>query len=402
MQYNVKAIRSTGETYDTVIEAEDKGALFQIIKNEGATLVSASEAKVHRGLSLSKISFGGVKMRDKINFARNLGSMLDAGLPTSRALSVMERQAKAGKFKSMLTDVINEIGTGKTLSDSMLKYQNIFSPLFISMVRAGEESGSLAQSLKVVAGQLESSYLLTKKIRGAMMYPAIIMFAMVVISFFMLTYVVPTLTATFRELNVELPTSTKIVIGLSEFLKNNTILAIFLMIGVLVGGYLFLKTAAGKRTLHYTVLRIPVIGKIAKEINAARTARTMASLLSAGVDLVVATQITRDVLQNTYYKEVLVRIEERIQKGEPMSQVFSEREDLYPAFVAEMVAVGEETGKLAGMLLSIASYYEGEVDQKTKDMSTIIEPFLMIVIGAAVGFFALSMITPIYSLGSNI
>lgn len=404
-KFQVKAINKNGETYESTLEGATKYALYDIVRGEGGTIVSAEEIKEGKsgaGFSFSLSFLSRIKTREKIFFARNLGAMLEAGLSASRALAVMEKQSKNKKLKKVLSDITTSISSGKTLAESMALFPNVFSSLFVSMVHAGEESGSLAQSLKVIAVQLESSYTLTKKIRGALMYPSIILFAMVVIAFFMLTFVVPTLSATFEELHVELPLSTRIVIGTSNFLKNNTILAILLVVGIGTGIYFLARTKEGKRFFDWFVLHIPLISPLVKQVNAARTARTYASLLSSGVDMVAATQIARDVIQNSYYKEVLVEAEKVIIKGEPLSDVFSRREDLYPTFVAEMVSVGEETGQLASMFKSVAVFYENEVDQKTKDMSTIIEPFLMILIGVAVGFFAISMINPIYSLGNNI
>jgi type IV pilus assembly protein PilC len=404
MKFTVKAISKEGQTYETVLEAPDKFALYETMKGTGTSLISATPVGEKKSWN---ISFGGtgstnIKMRDRIIFARNLGAMIQAGLSVSRALTVMERQARNKKFKNIVQEINKSISAGKTLAESMAAYPKVFSKLFTAMVKAGEESGSLAESLKVIATQLENSAALTRKIRGALMYPSIILFAMCGIAFFMLTYVVPTLSATFKEMNAQLPFMTQVVIDLSDFLKDNLILSLAAIIAFFSAIYMLSRLPFGKRFYDWLVLHIPIIGQLTKEINSARTARTMASLLTAGVDMVVATQITQEVLQNSYYKTVLVSVEKRIQKGETISTVFGENAKLYPPFVAEMVSVGEETGQLAQMLLSVASYYETEVDQKTKDMSTIIEPFLMIFIGLAVGFFAVSMITPIYSLSSSI
>jgi type IV pilus assembly protein PilC len=199
-----------------------------------------------------------------------------------------------------------------------------------------------------------------------------------------------------------LPLTTQFIIGLSDFIKNHFFIALLLIIGVAVILYFSSKTTWGGRTIDFVLLRIPVIAPLVKETNAARTARTFSSLLTAGVDVILATQITIDVVQNVYYKEVLTKVKAVIEKGDPIAKVFEENERLYPPFVSEMVAVGEETGQLAGMFLNVATFYETEVEQKTKDMSTIIEPFLMIVIGLAVGIFAVSMIGPIYSIGDAI
>ena len=212
----------------------------------------------------------------------------------------------------------------------------------------------------------------------------------------------PTLTATFRELNVNLPTSTKMVIWFSDFLKNNVLINLVVLLVAGVGSYLFIKTEKGKKILDTLVLRIPVISAIVKDLNSARTARTFSSLLSSGVDVLVAVRITQDVIQNSYYKKVLKEAEVNIEKGDPVSNIFLKHENLYPVFVGEMVSIGEETGKLSEMLKNVAQFYEDEVDQKTKDMSTIIEPFLMVVIGIGVGFFAISMLGPMYSLADAI
>lgn len=406
-KYNVKKIDAAGKVYEEVVDAENQAAINAIVRDQGMTLVSAMEeglvgSKKKFTFNIEINWFNRVKLHDKIVFVRNLGAMLEAGLALSRALTVIEKQTKQKKFKGVVNDLNKSISQGKTLHDSMQLHSDIFTPLMISMVKAGEESGSLAQSLRVVGTQMENSYNLTKKIRGAMMYPMVIVVAMVVIGFFMMTYVVPVLSATFKELNAELPLSTRIIIGTSDFLKANIILSIIAMILAAAGIYFALRTPSGKRFRDYALLHTPVIAPLIKEINSARTARTLSSLLTSGVDVLVAVRITADVLQNSYYKEVMTVIEEKVQKGEPIADVFNSMEHLYPSFVGEMISVGEETGQLAPMLLGVAVFYEGEVDQKTKDMSSVIEPFLMVFIGLVVGVFAVSMIGPIYSLGNNI
>lgn len=404
MLYKFKAKKDTGEIFEETREAKDKFSIYSELKEKGYEVISVEAGQA--AFSFKKFKdinlFSKIGTHEKIIFARNLGAMIDAGLPVSRALSVMERQTKNPKLKQTLSALNNDISSGKTLSDGMKTFPKVFSPLFVSMVKAGEESGSLSQSLKVVASQMDKSYTLQRKVRGAMMYPSIILFAMVVIGALMLTFVVPTLTATFRELEVELPLSTQSIIFVSDILRNHGVLALIILAVVVFITYYSSKTVRGKRFLHSLVLHLPLISPLVKEVNAARTARTLSSLLSSGVDVVEGIGITRDVIQNVYYKEVLDKAKQVIQKGSPMSEVFLERTELYPVFVGEMVNVGEETGKMSEMFMSVAVFYEDEVEQKTKDMSTVIEPILMIVIGAAVGFFALAMMSPTYSLMNNI
>lgn len=402
--FSVTGIRANGDRFTEEMEAVDRPALYERMHASGEKLILAEErySGTLAGVYHKASSFlSSVSLHEKILFARNLSAMLSAGLPLSRALSVAKRQAKP-RFAEIIGTLVEEIRTGGTLSSGLSRHPEVFSSLFSSMVRAGEESGSLAESLRVVGNQMEKSYLLLKKVRGALIYPAIVMTAMVGVAILMLIYVVPSLTATFEELHVDLPFQTQIIISISKFLENHLFLSLFGLLALVVGFIAIVRTPRGKRALDYTLVRIPAIGNIVKETNSARTARTLSSLLSAGVPVLFAIGITRDVLQNSYYKDVLEKAEEATKIGSPMSEVFGKAEKYYPPLVSEMIAVGEETGSVPSMLEKLAIFYEEEVDQKTKDLSTIIEPVLMVVIGAGVGFFALAMITPTYSLMGSI
>ena len=270
------------------------------------------------------------------------------------------------------------------------------------MVRAGEESGGLAESLKTLSIQMERSSALKKKIKGAMIYPAIVLIIMAGIGVLMMIYVMPSITDTFKSLDVELPMTTQVLMATSDFMVANTLATLLAMFGSVASFVYAARTQIGKRILSFVIVRLPVIGTIAKEANAASTARTLSSLLSSGVDVLRALHITQDVVQNYYYKQIIAEAEKRVEKGTPMSEVFIERNDLYPVLVGEMISVGEETGQIAQMLQELAVFYENEVEHKTKDLSTIIEPLLMVFIGGSVGFFALAMIAPIYSISDGI
>ena len=398
--FKFKAEKTSGEQYEAERTATDKFVLYQEIKREGDTVLYAEEVKAKKGFQIPGLGrlFSRVGMKEKIMFAHNLGAMLEAGLALSRALSVIERQTEKKGFKEVVQKISAGINRGITLSEAIKDFPAVFPPLFVSMVKAGEESGSLPKTLKSISTQMMNTYLLQKKIRGAMIYPAIIICVIIGISILMLTYVVPTMTSVFSSLNVELPWNTKLIIYASSAVTNHTILVVTLLVGAAVLLYFSWQTPRGKRFIDAVILRLPVIKGIAQEANSARTGRTLSSLLSSGVEVLQALEITADVVQNSYFKEVLLGAIERVKKGESLSMVFSEHTKFYPAFVGEMVSIGEETGKLAEMLGNVADYYEEEVSQNTKDLSVIIEPVLMIVIGCAVGFFALSMLAPMYSL----
>lgn len=400
--FHYKVRESSGAIVEGDTEEEDKFALVKELKGQGKEVIAIDEVeKKSMNIDVGKY-FSRIKMQDLIMFSKNLAAMIDAGLSLSRALSVLEKQTQKVKFKEVLHDLNEEISKGNSLSDAMGKHPKAFSTLFVSMVRAGEESGNLSQALGVVGDQLEKSYNLRKKIKGAMIYPSVVITAMVIIAILMFVYVVPTLIGTFKEMDVELPTTTKVVIFISDSIQNYGLLVFLAFIVFVTGIVMALRTARGKRAFEWFVLHMPVVSGIAKEANAALTARTLSSLLSSGVDIIESINITRDVLQNSYYKEVLEKAAQGVQKGTALSVAFVEAEKIYPILVGEMIEVGEETGKLSEMLMRVAGFYEAEVEAATKDMATIIEPILMLVIGGGVGFFAISMISPMYSVMNNI
>lgn len=394
--YKFKTINSEGKETEDTKEFPDKGSLYAFVRRTGDTIVSAEETSGKK----SKIKFFSlarkIKPTELITFANNLAVMTEAGLSISRALSIMVKQSKNKRFKEILEDITALISQGQTLSSALEKHNDVFSNLFVSMVSAGEESGKLGYSLRTIAGQLEKANSLTKKIKGAMIYPTVIICLMVVIGIVLMVYMVPTLTATFVGLNIELPLPTRIVIAISDFLRNNILLVLLGLAGLVVGFITFLKTQRGQRIIDWLILHMPIFGTMSKEVNAARTTRTLASLVSSGVDIVESLRITGNVIQNSYFKEIVEVTAKKVEVGELLST--SLQNNLYPIFVSEMLSVGEETGKMTDMLNNVATYYENEIDQKTKDLSTIIEPFLMILIGIAVGAFAIAMLLPTYSL----
>jgi type IV pilus assembly protein PilC len=399
--FKFKAKKPTGETYTAERDAEDRYELYRMIKDTGDEVLTADEKKPSGRFNL-KLSggsmFGRVKALEKINFARNLGSMLEAGLPLSRAMSVLERQSHNKTFRAVVVDLMAEINKGSTFASALKKHSKVFPPIFVSMVHAGEQSGTMAQALKAVGLQLDSSYALEKRIKGALIYPAVILFAMVTIAVLMFVFVVPTLMKTFTELKVELPFATRVVLGISNLIQHQGLWVLLAIVIFVIICTWWGKTPVGKKFMHTIVLKLPIMGSLVQEVNTARTSRTLASLLSAGVNVLESVNIAGEVIQNVLFKEVLLKASEAVKKGQPMSVVFSENVKLYPVFFSEMVSVGEETGKTSEMLLGVAHYYEVDVEQKTKDMSTVIEPILMIFIGAGVGFFAIAMISPMYSL----
>ncbi len=406
-QFRVTAVTKDGETYTEVVEAKDRFTVFHDLRARGDRVVEVDDETEKKTFSLNNLNFdipffSGVSMDEKVIFTRNMAAMIEAGLTVSRALGVMERQSKNSTLKKALGGMIGDVKSGLTLSAAFQKHTDIFPRILISMVRAGEESGGVSDALRVVSKQMERSSQLTKKIRGAMIYPSIVVTAMIGIGILMLIFVVPTLTQTFKEVGVTLPATTRAIIFVSDFLVQHTLIALAALAVFVVAMIATFRSRVGRRVRDAVVVRMPVIGTIMIETYAARTLRTLSSLLTAGVDVIFSISITKDVLESEQYKKVMQEAEASVATGGAISKIFLAHPLLYPPLVAEMAAVGEETGKLSDMLRQTAEFYEESVEQQTKDLSTIIEPLLMLVIGGGVGFFAISMIAPIYSLSSGI
>ncbi len=399
MEFSYTSIDKDGTKIEGRLEASDRFGVAKELRSRNQTPVSVQEVAAKGGFSVRfEKLFARVSLHEKIIFTHNLSGMLSAGLPLYRALQVQRKQTRNPALADILDGLLAAINSGGTLSGALAKYPNTFPMLFVSMVRAGEESGNLAASLKQISDNLEKSFALNRKVKGALMYPMIIISAIIAIGVLMLIFVVPTLTSIFKQFGTTLPRSTQIVISISNFVSGHPIgfpLGLALLVLLIV---IFVKSKFMKRTNDKIALILPGVGTIVKEVNAARTTRTLSSLLASGVEMTRAISITRDVLQNSYYKDVMDMANSAVQRGEVLSSIFKAHESLYPVMVGEMVAVGEETGKLADMLGEVATYYEDEVDAQTKNLSTIIEPVLMVFIGVAVGFFAISMISPMYGL----
>jgi type IV pilus assembly protein PilC len=389
------------------VSAADRFAVYDVARTAGHTvskIESATQFSLKKYFDVEKINsmLSKVKSDELVMVTRNLGSMLTAGLTITRALSVIERQSKNPRLKSIVKRLVERINQGDQFFEGLKEFPDTFNDLYVAMVKAGEESGNLAQTLQTLAVQLERSNNLVKKIKGAMIYPSIVMTVMVVIGILMMIYVMPQITGVFKGMGKELPPTTQFLIATSDFMVAYTLQTVGGLIAVFIGFIYFLKSKIGKIATSWIIPRLPAIGPMAKETNAARTARTLSSLLNSGVDVIQSIEITEDVVQNVFYKKILREARDRVEKGTALSEIFVERTDLYPILVGEMILVGEETGQIAGMLGELATFYENEVERKTKDLSTIIEPLMMVVIGGGVGFFALALIAPIYSISDGL
>ncbi|MEI6316104.1 MAG: type II secretion system F family protein [bacterium] len=406
MQFSYKAHDARGQIVEGVMDAEDRFIVARELRKQNYipfSVVSIGKKK-SRKLEAHFLEefFSGIKLHEKIVFVNNLSGMLSAGLTLYRSLEVELRQTKNPALKTILNGLLVAINQGESLSEGVSKYPAVFSELFVSMIHAGEESGNLPWALKEIGTNLQKSYDLNRKVKGALTYPVIIVCAIIIVGVIMLIFVIPTLTKIFTDMGAVLPPTTQFVINISNALSKHPFISIGSIIAFAGLFIAYIRSPKFRSINDLIILKLPIVGSIVKEVNIARTARTLSSLLASGVDVTRSIAITKDVLQNTHYKAVLEHAGVAVQKGETLASVFKNEESLYPVMIGEMIAVGEETGKLSQMLAEAATFFEDEVDTKTKSLSTIIEPVVMVLVGAAVGFFAISMISPMYSLLGSI
>ena len=392
------AKNTKGEVRQGKLDGKDSRAVVEILRADGffvTSIVESEAGKKKSGQRIFKI-FSGVSLKDKMMFARHLGVMLSSGLSVPRALNVISSQTKSKSFKRALAIIEEDVKTGNTLANSLAKAE-VFDELSINMIRVGEMGGNLEEVLALLADQLEKEHNLISKVRGAMYYPSVIFIVMIGIGITMMTYVVPQLTAVFSDVQASIPTSTRMIIDSSNFMAAHKLLVLFSILFIFFFLIIFFKTRAGKRTAGFVFLKAPVIKNIVIKVNNARFARIYSSLIRSGVPVVESLKIISETLTNRYYQEAFKKIGFQVQKGKPLHEELAVYPKLFPVLILQMVEVGEETGKTVDVLTDLANFYEEEIDQLTKNLSSIIEPVLMVLIGSAVGFFAVSMILPMYS-----
>lgn len=403
--YHYTAVSKQGEYLSGEEAAKDEHELARALREKGYILAQATVQVKKKQNFLSFQLFSGlfgVSLAEKLMFMRNLKVMVTSGIALPKTLEVLSLQAKSRKLKVALQEMRQQILKGQQLSDAMAAFPAIFPDLFSNMIRTGEESGTLENVLSQLTLQLEREHDLRSKIQGALIYPAVIVTAMFGIGILMLVLVVPNLAATFEELGVSLPASTRAVISFAEFLVNFWYLAILLVVGLGIAGYQALRTTTGKDIMDTVLLRAPIVGPIVKKVNTAFFARTMSSLIGAGIPIVRSLEVTATVLPNVHFKKVLRKGAQEMRKGVKLSDVLGSYTDLYPLVLVQMIQVGEETGQTSDLLAKLADFFEEEVSNITKNLASIIEPVLMLLIGAVVGFFAVSMIQPMYSMLGNV
>jgi len=324
--------------------------------------------------------------------------MMSSGLSLSKALGALEKQARSSKLKKAIATIKEEVKKGRKFSDALSMYPDIFSNFFTSMIQASEESGTTEEVLGILANQIEKEYTIKSAIKGALIYPAVIITAMMGIGMFMIAVIIPQMNDLFIEMEMELPASTQFVITVGTFLADNIMVIPIGIIAIIILFSILMKTKIGRKIISFITLKIPILSTFTRNTNSAHASRILSSLLNSGTSITRSLEIVSNTLGNTYFKEAIIEISKKVKKGDDLSKSIAVYEKLFSPLIPQMIEVGEETGETSKLLLKAAEFLEEEVERTTKNLTSIIEPILMIFIGGTIGFFALSMLQPMYTM----
>ena len=400
------ATNQQGKIVTGSFEALDRTAAVVALSKQNLSPISLKEGTAKK-TSFGFLDFLGsnrVKNDDLVMFTRQLSAMVSAGVPLLRALSSQHDHTDSAALKTVTAGIVKDVEGGATLADALAKYPNTFNDVYVNMVRAGEAAGILDEILKRIAIQQEKNASMRKKIKSAMAYPIVLIVITVLAFFGLMIFVIPQIGKILKDLGgpeAKLPALTQAMLDISDFLIRNGLFLIPVAIGGVVLLMRYLKTPRGRSLFHHFVLKVPAINPIIRKVAVARFARTFSALMGAGVAVLEALNVTARAVGNVVYEQALVEAAEQVKNGKTLSSVI-EKNDLFPPIVAQMLAVGEETGQTDTVLVKVADFYEEEVDVAIDGISSIIEPVMILIMGSMVGLIAASVMGPIAGLAQNI
>jgi len=396
MKFNYQARTKTGKVQVGTVEAASEEGALMLLQRHGL-YVTHLESVEELPFWLKKIDLRRVSRKDLVMFSRQLSIMFESQVPLVEALRTLAEQSEKPRFREILTDISEKIEGGTSFSQALAAYPELFNPFFINMVKSGESSGKLAESLSYLAEHIEREYELSAKIKGAMIYPIIIVCMMAGIGILMSVYVLPQLLVILQETGQELPFITRAIISGVEFIRSWGGVALIIGFFVaLIALYKFSKTKKGKDRTDRILLKMPVIGKFTKMICVSRFAENLSTLVSGGLPIAKALEITGSVVGNVCYKEAIEKTTQDVRKGEKISSGLKKYPDLFPPVLTTMVLVGEKTGSLDTALMNIVKFYRMEIDRELNNLLRLLEPLLILILGAGVGIMIGAILIPLY------
>lgn len=402
MKFTFKAKDQSGKVEMGMIEANSKDEAMEILSKKDIFLLSLEEKNKDSGINMSIGFFKKVSTKDVVIFSRELAIMIESNISPSDALDALAAQTRNKTFRAKILKISSDIRSGVLMSKAFSKYPELFSIFYINMIRSGEVSGGLPRILERVADHLESDYAIRQKTLTAMIYPVTILTIFVLIFVVIMIFVIPNLVTILEGTGQELPFATKIIIVISKFFTNfwYIVLAAFALLASFA--YYYPRTKEGKDFTDKMVLRMPIFGKFLKDIYVSRFAENLSTLISAGIQINEALDIVANIVGNNVYRDIILKVKERVIKGESFSYVLSQYpEEISPLFT-QMAAVGEKTGKLDSSLTNVVKFYNRETENFVNSISSMIEPIMIIGLALMVGFLVAAVLLPIYQISTNV
>lgn len=402
MKFVFKAKNSQGKVREGMVESLNAESAATILERNNLVPISIVEEKqVPTIVKQVQKLWEGVKQKELMVFFQQLSTLIGAHVPVVSALRTIEEQVDNRYFKIVIKEMADDVEDGLQFSSAIEKHADVFSPLTVSMLRAGEVSGELQRAIDVVSQNIEKNYQLSAKIKGALYYPIFVITVALIIGFLVVTFILPRITVMIKDLKVPIPWYTAVLIWVGDFMSVYW-WAVLLAIIAMVGGVLYYaRTPVGKREWEQLLLKIPVVGELSRNIYITRFSENLAALLDGGIPVVRALTIASEVVGNNVYEKIILKAADEVKSGGTMSTVFL-RSNEFPPIVSQMVRIGEETGSLASVLVSVAKFYNQEVETMTRSLTALIEPILIVFLGIGVGILVVGVLLPIYNIASQL
>jgi len=395
--YRYSAMDTSGRNVSGTLEADSLELVRAKLADLSYHILTIREAKARGGAQGWFAGIQRVKLRDLVMFSRQFATMIDAGLSVVKCLDILQKQARNPKLKDVTGEIKRDVGGGMSLTETLQRHPRVFSALYVNMIRAAEAAGILDQVLDRLDTFLEKEQETRNKIKSAMMYPAVVFCFATLVLLALVFFVLPKFKGIFETMGLELPLSTKLMLNSSDYMRDYWYIALIVTVGTAVGAKLIARTDKGQYAIDAAKLRLPIFGDLMLKTSVSRFARTFGTLISSGVPVLRALEIVADTAGNRVISDTVVQARESIKEGEKISTpLFGSK--IFPVMVTQMIAVGEETGRLDQMLVKVSNFYDEEVDATLKGLTSLIEPLMIVGLGLIVGFVAVSVISPIYSL----
>jgi type IV pilus assembly protein PilC len=396
--YSYKAREPNGSIVEGIIDSPDEDTAIKILHNKGYVILSLIPLKKDLLQTDINMFFSRPNVKDVVVFTRQLATLIDADMPLAEGLRTLSRQIEKPSFRKVIVEISELVESGSSLSNALSQYPKLFSTFYIKLVQSGEVSGKLHDSLLYLADYLERSRDINSKIRSALAYPAFVVFTLVVVALIMVIYVLPKLLEIFKEAGVkDLPITTKILIWLTDFVNENLIFIIGSVLVLIYISWLYIRTQAGEEWFDNVKIKFPSIGKAIRNLYLARMAESLSTLIKSGVPILDSLKITAELVGNIVYRNIMLEAEESVRNGNLISSVLDKYEEVPPLFTS-MVAIGEKTGKIDFMLEHMSKFYKSESENAINSISQLIEPILILILGAGVALLVSSILLPIYSM----